>query len=82
MRMFWRYAEIWLNPYCLRSVQSRINLNVTLNGIHHVGMRNGAPLWRRGHSRAPDVGAVGRIGTWMRAAKPRGPALDAAATSH
>ena len=48
MRMFWGYAEIWLNAHRLRTVQSRINLRVTLNRVHHVGTRNLAKSSRCG----------------------------------
>jgi hypothetical protein len=52
--MFWRYAEICLNRDRLRTVQSRINLGVTLNEIHHVRARSFSPLLRRGDGRLPE----------------------------
>jgi hypothetical protein len=57
--MFWRYAELWLNPYCLRTVQNRINLNVTLNLIHHVGETSARP---NGAGLYPSPRPMGRDG--------------------
>jgi hypothetical protein len=52
--MFWGYAEIRLNGHCLRSVQNRINLTVTLKGIHHIRRLHAAGQRRRvGHIPAP-----------------------------
>jgi hypothetical protein len=79
---FWRYAEIWLNPDRLRTVQSRINFSVTLNWIHHIGTKK---------FRLAVAGAVtamrkrlarGAVSHAKRASPPRGATLDAAATSH